>query len=147
MRSMLRAWPVLLVAALWGCGGTKPPVEDPTTAAMKQAVTNSAARVTVVGRTDWEITTDRAGYWIRIKLHNAGGAGKVALRAFLRTSTQYVGTGTFPTAPTYIDMAPDETQDLRLTGAVPENQIDRAMGVLLEVYPYATNTPQPMSTG
>jgi len=114
---------------------------------MKQAVANSAARVTVVGRTDWEITADRQGYWVRIRLHNVGGAGKVAVRAALKTSTQYVGTGTFPSQPTYIDMAPDETQDLRLTGKVPENQVDRAMGVLVEAYPYATNTPQPMTTG
>ena len=147
MRFWRRVWPAAVVVLLWGCGGTKPPAEDPTTAAMKQAVTNSAARVTVVGRTDWEAVSDRGEFWVRIRLKNSGGAGKVAVRAALKTSTQYVGTGTFPTEPTYIDMAPDEETDLRLTGKVPENQVDRAMGVLVEAYPYATNTPQPMTTG
>jgi len=128
---------VWLALLLWGCGGARKPQADPVSEAMKQAVAGSAARVEVVGRTDWEVAAERGEYWVSARLVNRGSAGKVAVRGALKAMIPYVGIGVSPTEPSYIQMDAGETVQQRLTGKIPARVADKAIGCVVEVYPRA----------
>jgi hypothetical protein len=123
-----------------GCGGQKAK-EDPVSAAMKEAVEGSQARVRVGGGTDWEAIRERETYWVSISLHNEGEAGLVGVRVAIRSMVPYMGIGVNPTEPQYFQMAAGETRDLRLTGKISAEAADRAMGCVVEVHPEAPETP------
>jgi hypothetical protein len=125
---------------LTGCGGQRAE-EDPVSAAMKQAAENSQAQVRVAGGTDWEVDRGSEDYWVRVSLHNEGGAGLVAIRVAIRSMVPYVSIGVSPTEPQYFQMAAGETRDLRFTGEISAEAADRAMGCVVEVYPEAPERP------
>ncbi len=129
-----------VVLLLSGCGGRKPK-EDPVSAAMKQAVENSRAQVRVAGRTDWEVIRAREEYWVKVSLHNEGGAGLVAVRVAIRSMVPYVSIGLSPTEPQYLELAAGETRELRLTGKISGEAADRVLGCVVEVYPEAPSNP------
>ena len=61
-----RLWRVSAFAvavACLGCAGQKQPQVDPVSEAMKQQVAGSAARVKIIGRLDWEVTSSQGAYW------------------------------------------------------------------------------------
>ena len=137
------SWWVLAAAVvllLSGCGGQRAE-EDSASAAMKQAVENSQAQVRVAGRSDWEVIRQSEEYWVRVSLHNEGGAGLVAIRAAIKSMVPYVSIGVSPTEPQYFEMAAGETRELRLTGEISAEAADRAMGCVVEVYPEAPEKP------
>lgn len=138
------SWWVLAAAVvllLSGCCGRKPK-EDPVSAAMKQAVENSRAQVRVAGRSDWEAIREREEYWVKVSLHNEGGAGLVAIRVAIRSMVPYVSIGLSPTEPQYFELAAGETRELRFTGKISAEAADRALGCVVEVYPEAPKTPE-----
>ncbi len=112
---------------------------------MKNSVAGSVASVRVVGRTDWEVTDDRNGYWANVNLRNEGGAGLVALRVALQASVQYVGIGASPSEPQYFQMEAGQTMQVRMTGTTKPALADRALGCVVEVYPRAADDQQQQS--
>lgn len=141
MRSVRRMWPVGIALLLWGCGGARKTQVDPVSEAMKQAVAGSAARAEVRGRTDWEVMPSSGEYWVSVRITNKGGAGTVALRAALKAMVPYVGMGVSPTEPMYIQMNAGETVLQRLTGKIPAEISDKAIGCVVEAYPRAERAP------
>ena len=129
-----------VVFVLSGCGG-QGAEEDAVSTAMKQAVENSQAQVRVAGRSDWEVDRTSEDYWVRVSLHNEGGAGLVAVRVAIRSMVPYVSIGISPTEPQYFEMAAGETRELRFTGEISAEAADRAMGSVVEVYPEAPERP------
>jgi hypothetical protein len=108
---------------------------------MKQAVADSQAQVRVAGRGDWEADRQSEKYWVRVSLHNEGGAGLVAIRVAIRSMVPYVSIGIGPTEPQYFQMGAGETRELRLTGTISPEAADRALGCVVEVYPEAPERP------
>ena len=102
--------------------------------AMKQQTAGSAARVKIIGRTDWEVMPNQGRYWVKVKLSNMGGDGPVALRAAIKTMAPYVGIGVGPTEPVYFQMRAGQTITQQVMGQLP-GPSDRAMGCVVEVYP------------
>ncbi len=138
LRWGLAATGVLLLS---GCGGQRA-AEDAISTAMRQAVENSQAQVRVVGRSsDWEVIRESEKYWVRLSLHNEGGAGLVAIRVAIRSMVPYVSIGVSPTEPQYFEMAAGETRELRLNGTISAEAADRALGCVVEVYPEAPERP------
>ena len=123
-----------VAVACLGCGGQKQPQVDPVSEAMKQQVAGSAARIKVIGRPDWEVPSSQGSYWIKVKLHNMGGDGPVALRGAVKTLVPYVGIGAGATEPMYFQMRADQSITQQLRGQL-SGRTDRASGCVVEVYP------------
>jgi len=138
----LAPWLWLTLPVLLTCGCGRPQAKrDAVSAAMRQAVASSPARVRVLGRTDWEVASEQGTYWVRARLQNQGGPGLVAVRAAIKAMAPYVGIGVSPTEPQYFQMAAGETRELQFTGRISSGAADRALGCALEVYPQAAARP------
>lgn len=136
---ILAALAVLLV----GCSRkAQAPAVDPVVQAMQKATANSAARVQVVRRTDWDVDPDRNQFWANVTLRNVGGDGQVALRVAIQTVVPYVGTSQRATGPEYFQMIAGQVVSRRLVGNLAAKMADKAIGVNVEVYPKAPEQPQ-----
>lgn len=131
---------ILMLVFFTGCAPKKPQV-DPVSEAMKKAVADSAARVQIVGRTDWEVDQGNGNYWINATLKNTGGAGKVAVRGAIKVQLPYVGIGEGVSDPIYFDLAPGQEWPITITGKIPAERADKAIGYVLEIYPTASAKP------
>jgi hypothetical protein len=145
--------PILVLTLLAACcfllsGCASKPKQaqgDPVTAAMKKATANSAARVMLAGRVDWEVTPQTNEYWAHVPIQNVGGDGPVAVRVSLRTAAAYVGTAFHTAPPQYLNMKAGENATLNFTGPLPANESDKALDCDVQMMPRAANQPKTRS--